>query len=63
VVAAVEDRLSISQRGTQKFNMKRYDLENLKEVELRKFMRLSPNPKQFEVTESLDDNSDFNLDS
>jgi predicted metal-dependent TIM-barrel fold hydrolase len=40
VVAAVRDRLSLSQRGTQKFNMQRCELKNLKEVELWNFMRV-----------------------
>ena len=37
IAAAVTDRLSISRRGTQKFNMKRRDLKNGGVMELYEF--------------------------
>jgi len=60
VVAKVRDRLAVSQHGGQKFDVERFNLRKLNELEVRKQYQIKI-LNRFAALENLSDSEDINM--
>jgi hypothetical protein len=59
VAAEVRERLAVSKQAAQKFNVERFNLRKLSQVEVRKQYQIKI-ANGFTALENLDDNEDIN---
>jgi len=60
VATKVRERLSVSKQATQKFDVGRFNLRTLTEVEVRKLYQINF-PNRFVALENLRDSEDMNM--
>jgi hypothetical protein len=58
-VAKLRERISVSKRGRQKFDLERFDLKKMDDVEVKEKYQVDIS-NRFAVLESLDETSDIN---